>query len=155
MTESRIVATGPEREVARDMARLGLMVAPLFLIGTSIIWGVAGLISSAIALTFVIVNLLFGAWIIDKAAAVSPNLLMGAALGGFFLRLMVMALVVVPIRDYSWFEVVPFAVTLVGGHLGLLAWETQRVSMTLAYPGLAPRKATALTNVRPRSASDR
>ena len=47
------------------------------------------------------------------SAAVSPNLLMGAVLGGFLFRLMAMSAVVLPIRDLSWFYAVPFAVTLV------------------------------------------
>jgi hypothetical protein len=146
---------GPEREVALDMARLGLMLGPAFVIVSGLIWGLGGLASSALAFVIVVTNLLLGAWVIGRAAAVSPNLLMGAVLGGFLFRLMAMSAVVLPIRDLSWFHAVPFAVTLVGGHLGLLAWETTRVSITLAYPGLPPKNATALTNARPRSESTR
>lgn len=130
----------PERQVALDMARLGLIVGPVFMAVSTLVWGLGGLASSALAFAIVVVNLLLGAWIIDRAAAVSPELLMGAALGGFILRLMLLSAVVVPIRNMGWFEMVPFAVTLIGGHLGLLAWETQRVSMTLAYPGLPPHQ---------------
>jgi hypothetical protein len=161
-TEPPIEVHGPERDVALDMARLGLVVGPVFAVVATIVWGLGGLASSALASTIVVANLLLGAWVIGRAAAISPNLLMGAVLGGFILRLMAMGAIVLPIRDLSWFEVVPFAVTLVGGHLGLLAWETQRVSISLAYPGLAPDKGRvpanpvkALSTTRSRSESDR
>lgn len=153
--DAEIGPSGPESEVAFDMAKLGLIVGPVFFIVSVLIWGLGGLASSAIAMTLVVVNLLLGAWIIGRAAAVSPNLLMGAVLGGFVFRLMALSVIVLPIRGYSWFEVVPFALTLVGGHLGLLGWETQRVSMSLAYPGMPPKNATPVTKARPRSTSDR
>jgi hypothetical protein len=66
-----------------------------------------------------------------------------------------LALVVVPIRSLDWFEVIPFSITLVGGHLALLAWETQRVSASLAYPGLPPSHNASFTPVaRMRSKSE-
>lgn len=159
MVETEIGANGPEQEVAFDMARLGLIVGPVFFVVSMIIWGLGGLASSAIAFALVVVNLLFGAWIIGRTASVSPNLLMGAVLGGFVFRLIVLSVIVLPIRDFRWFEVAPFALTLIGGHLGLLGWETQRVSLTLAYPGLPPKKSTAGAtrgaDVLDRSAADR
>lgn len=155
MDDANLPPVDPEREVAVDMARLALIVAPLVLVGAAIVWGWGGLASSALALAIVVGNLLLGAWIIGKAVAVSPNLLMGAVLGGFFLRLMVLSAIVLPVRDLGWFEVVPFAIALVGGHLGLLTWETQRVSASLAYPGLPPKGAPDNSIARPRSTSHR
>ena len=52
---------GPERQVALDMARLGLMLGPAFVIVSGLIWGVGGLASSALAFVIVVVNLLLGA----------------------------------------------------------------------------------------------
>jgi hypothetical protein len=154
MTGAVVEASGPEREVAVDMARLGLIVGPAFLAVSVAFWALAGLVSSALAFTIVVANLVLGAWIIGRAAAVSPNLLMGAVLGGFVLRMLILIAVVVPIRGYDWFEVAPFALTLIGGHLGLLAWETQRVSVSLAYPGLPPSKKSAFVPARARSESE-
>jgi hypothetical protein len=154
MTGAVAEAHGPEREIALDMARLGLLVGPVFMAVATLIWSLGGLLSSALAFVIVVGNLLLGAWLIGRAAAVSPNLLMGAVLGGFALRLLTMTLLVVPIRGYDWFEVAPFAVTLIGGHLGLLAWETQRVSATLAFPGLRPSKHSGLMSARARSKSE-
>ena len=45
---------------------------------------------------------------------------------------------VVPVRNMDWFEIAPFALTLIVTHLGLLIWETKFVSATLAHPGLKP-----------------
>ena len=155
MDEPVLGAAGPERDVAVDMARLALIIGPVFVLVASLVWGVAGLISSLIGLVIVVGNLLLGAWIIGRAVVISPNVLMGAVLGGFLARLMILSAIVLPIRDLSWFEIAPFAIALVGGHLGLLAWETQRVSASLAYPGLPPKGASPRSIARPRSSSRR
>lgn len=155
MTDVDFEANGPERQVAFDMARLGLVVGPVLLAIGLIGWGLAGLASSALAFALVVVNLLLGAWIIGRAASISPELMMAAVLGGFVFRLVMLAVIVVPIRGYGWFEVVPFAIALVGGHLGLLAWETQRVSLSFTYPGLPPKRATALSTAESRSRHNR
>lgn len=143
----------PEREVAADMARLGLTAWPVLALVSTVVWGPAGLASSSLALGLVVANLLLGAWIIDRAAAISINLLMAAVLGGFIGRLLLLTAVVLPIRDASWFEIVPFAIGLIGGHLGLLAWETQRVSASLAYPGVRPDKKGRPFRLRSRDAA--
>ena len=154
MAEPALDVHGPEREVALDMARLGLLLGPAFVAVSALVWGLSGMASSALAFVIVVANLVLGAWIIGRAATVSPDLLMGAVLAGFLFRMIALAVIVLPIRGYDWFEVAPFALTLVLGHLGLLAWETQRVSMTLAYPGLPPKKATQVTTARLRSNND-
>lgn len=151
MTLPAFRVDGPERDVALDMARLGLFLGPAFSALAALVWGVGGFASAAIAFAIVVANLLFGAWIIGRALAIGPNLLMGAMLGSFILRLILLSVIVVPIRDFGWFEVVPFAIGLVGGHLGLLIWETQRISGTLAYPGLPPSNRSRLTAARTRS----
>jgi hypothetical protein len=150
-SQAAIGIDGPEREVALDMARLGLVLGPVFAAVSLVVWGLGGLSSSVLAFALVVVNLLFGAWTIGRAAAISPNLLMGAVLGGFVLRLLLLTVVVLPVRGAGWFEVIPFAVTLIGGHLGLLAWETQRVSASLAFPGVRPDKSAPFSGIRSRS----
>jgi hypothetical protein len=145
-------AAGPEREIARDMARLASVVAPIFLIVCGVIWRFDGVVSGTLAFAIVIVNLLLGARIIGHAASISPETLMVAVLGGFVARLILLAVVVLPVRDASWFSVIPFSLTLVGGHLALLTWESRRVSGSLAYPGLPPSQQS-LAPARPRSKS--
>ena len=136
---SSISHDAPEREVATDIFRRGVIVSPVILVLALVFSGVSGLASSAIALGIVLINFLAGAWIIDWAVKISPQLLMSAVLGGFVLRMASIAGVVIPIRGHTWFEITPFAFILIFLHLGLLTWETRYVSATLKYPGLKPR----------------
>ena len=129
----------PEREVATDIFRRGLIISPVLLLLALIFWGLSGLSSSAVALGIVLANFLAGAWIIDWAVKISPQLLMSAVLGGFVFRMGVITATVLPIRNQTWFEIMPFALVLIFLHLGLLIWETRYVSATLKYPGLKPR----------------
>jgi len=135
------VEEAPEREVATDLAVRVAIVAPIVLAVSAAFWGFAGLWSAAIALALVAANFLLGAAIITGAARISPSMLMGAVLGGFILRLGLISVIVIPIRHAGWFAVVPFAISLLVTHLGLLLWETQHVAASLAHPGLKPGHA--------------
>lgn len=132
MTNTVIGARGPERELVADMARLGLILGPVLVLIGTIFWRFDGFLSSVLAFALVLGNLALGAMIIDRAAAISPTALTGAVLGGFLMRLLLLTAIVVPLRNLSWFEVVPFAIALLGGHFGLLMWESQRVTVNLA-----------------------
>ncbi len=136
-------AVAPERQVALDLFRRGLLAGPILVALCAAVWGLAGLVSSGFALGLVLVNFVAGAWLIDWAVRISPQLLMGAVLGGFVLRMGLLTAAVLPVRDLGWFEIAPFAITLIVTHLGLLIWETRYVSATLAHPGLAPTSGTA------------
>lgn len=138
------VPSAPERQIALDLSRRGLIAGPALVALCGIFWGVDGLVSAGIAAALVIVNFLAGAWIIDWAVKISPQMLMGAVLGGFMLRMGVLTAVVLPIRNQAWFEIAPFAITLIVTHLGLLIWETKYVSATLAHPGLKPKRGTGI-----------
>ena len=129
----------PEREVASDLFRRGIIVSPLLLVLCLILGGLSGLASGSIALGIVLTNFIAGAWVIEWAVKISPQLLMGAVLGGFVLRMGIITGVVLPIRNSEWFEIVLFAAILIFLHLGLLIWEMRYVSATLSYPGLKPR----------------
>ncbi|HJM97523.1 MAG: ATP synthase subunit I [Acidimicrobiales bacterium] len=129
----------PEREVASDLFRRGVMISPILLLLCLIFWGVNGLACGAIALGIVLANFLAGAWVIEWAVRISPQLLLGAVLGGFVIRMGVITGVVLPIRNSTWFNIAPFAAVLIFLHLGLLIWEMRYVSATLSYPGLKPR----------------
>ena len=87
----------PEREVATDIFRRGLIISPVLLLLALIFWGLSGLSSSAVALGIVLANFLAGAWIIDWAVKISPQLLMSAVLGGFVFRMGVITATVLPL----------------------------------------------------------
>ena len=131
-------AAAPERDIAHDMVRRGLVVGPVLVAGSAALWGWYGLWSSLYALVLVLGNLLLGAAVITWSARTSPAMMFGAVLFGYIARLGIITAAVLPIRNSDWFEVVPFAVTLLVTHLGLLVWETRHIAGSLAFPGLKP-----------------
>jgi hypothetical protein len=128
-----------ERQLAFDMARRGVIVAPVLIAVASAIWGVHGGISAAFGVGLALVNLILAALIASWAARISLMALATAALGGYLLRLCLLTVAVLAVRHQSWVSWIPLALTLLVTHLGLLLWETRYVSATLAYPGLKPR----------------
>jgi hypothetical protein len=128
----------PERTVARDIVRHGLILGPLLILGCGAIWGIDGAISSGYAVVIVLVNFLLAAALITWAAPISLPLLMGAVLGGYVARLALIFLAVFLVHEASWFEKVPLGLTIIVTHLVLLIWELRYVAASLAYPGLKP-----------------
>ena len=130
-----------ERQVAADIVRRALLVAPVLLIGGAAGWGVHGVASTAYAMVLVLANFTLSARLLAWAARTSLSLLMGVALFGYLGRLALLTVAVLAISGQSWFSPIPLCATLIVTHLGLLIWETRYVSATLAYPGLKPRPA--------------
>src|SRR5437879_2086547 len=128
-----------ERQVAADLIRRALPVAPVVLLAAGLGWGLNGTASAAYALALVLVNFAASAAILAWAARTSLNLLMVVALVGYVGRLALITVAVLAISGLSWFSPIPLCATLVLAHLGLLIWETRYVSASLAYPGLKPR----------------
>lgn len=136
----------PERDIARDLARRAVWVTPVFVAVGAIGWGATGAASSAIALALVVANFLIGAAIITRAVSISLNALYGAVLFGYLIRLGALAVIAVVLKGSGdWFAAVPFAITLLVTHLGLLTWETRHVSASLAFPGLMPQPVPQVT----------
>jgi hypothetical protein len=128
----------PESDIARHLARRAVLVAPVFLVGGLVGWGLTGLFSAALGLVLVAVNFRLGAAIITRATQISINALYGAVLGGYVARLGLMTAVVLVVKAGGWLATVPFAITLLVTHLGLLVWESRQVALTLAAPGRRP-----------------
>lgn len=129
----------PETEIARDLVRRAVPVAPVLVAVSALIWGVDGALSSAYAIALVMANFLVAAGLMAWAAKISVGVLMGTILAGYLLRLGAMTLAVFAVREAAWVELVPLGLTLVTTHLGLLVWEARHVSLSLAFPGLKPR----------------
>jgi hypothetical protein len=127
-----------EREVVVDMLRRGLPVLPVVIIVAGLIWGLDGALSAAFAVGLVLVNFVIAATLLAWSARVALAMVMVAALGGFVLRLGLITVAVLAVKDQPWVDLVPLGLTLVVTHLGLLIWETRHVSMSLAYPGVKP-----------------
>ena len=129
----------PERDIANDLIKRGLMVLPALLLVFGITHGVDGVLSSAYGLTLVLVNFAFAAALLTYTARISLSLMMAAVLGGYVVRLGLITAAVIAVRDASWVEMVPLGFTIIVTHLGLLLWETKYVSASLAFPGLKPK----------------
>ena len=128
----------PEREVARDLVKRGLWIAPFWILLCGVIWGVDGAASAAYGLGIVLGNFLLAAAIITVTARISPAAVMGGVLFGFLIRLGVILIAILLVVEQDWVNVVPLGITIILFHLGLLFWETGKVSASLAFPGLKP-----------------
>lgn len=127
-----------ERELVRDMLKRGVWFAPVILLVATVIWGPQGTASAAVAIALVTLNLLLAAAGLSWAAKVSPMALMAVSLGGFALRMGLVCIVLLVLRNEPWINLVALGITLVVTHLGLLFWELKYVSASMAYPGLKP-----------------
>jgi hypothetical protein len=130
-----------ERQLAFDMSRRSLVIAPLAVGFGAAFWGLHGAASSAFGLGLAVTNLLLAAAILSWAARISLIAMAAAAMGGYVLRLALLTIAVFAIRHQHWVAWVPLAFTLLVTHFALLIWETRYVSASLAYPGLKPKKA--------------
>ena len=127
-----------ENEIARDMVKRGLLVAPALVVLFGLVWGIDGAASTLYGLAIVFVNFLLAAAILSWTARVSLGLMMGAAMFGYLIRLGLIFLAVWLVAEASWVEIVPLGITILVTHLGLLFWELRYVSASLAHPGLKP-----------------
>jgi Na+/phosphate symporter len=132
-----------ERRIATDLARHGLMVAPVIVLVAGLLRGADGAASAALALAVLVLNFFAAAISLDWGARRSGNALLAVALGGFLFR-MVSILVVILVAQalFGWVDVVVLGVTLFLTHLGLLFWELRSVSFSLAAPGLQRDRPT-------------
>lgn len=128
-----------ERDLVRDMAKKALVGAPILILVFGLIWGVPGALSTAYAVGLVLCNFVLAAALMTWTSKMGPAAMGGAALFGFLLRLGLIFLAVMVVRDAWWVELVPLGVTIIVTHLGLLFWEMRYVSVSLAHPGLKPR----------------
>ena len=128
-----------ERELARDMVRHGLIVAPILLLVCGAVWGWVGVSSCAYGLALVFANFLLAAGMLSWAARFGASALLATALGGFLLRMLLLVLAISVVKDQTWINLAPLGATILVTYLGLLFWETRYVSATLAFPGLKPR----------------
>lgn len=127
-----------ESEIARDLVRRGLLVAPVLVVVALLARGGSGATGAAVAVAIVVTNLAVAAAAQGWAATRSAALLGGVVLGGYIGRLAVVTVAMVLLHHAEWLDFPSFGVTLALTHLGLLAWEARSVSMTLAFPGLKP-----------------
>jgi hypothetical protein len=133
-----------ERQLAVDMVRRGIPAVPVVLVAAGIIGGWAGVASAGYGMAIVAFNLVLSAIALTWAARTSPAALMGVALGGFLVRMGLVTVAILIVKDAGWVDLVTLGVTVLGSQLGLLFWETRYVSASLAFPGLKPAPGKGL-----------
>lgn len=134
----RDTGPSPEAEITRDIVKRGLFVAPVLIALSWLVWGVNGAWSSGYGLALVLCNFMIAAGLVATTARISYALMMAATLFGYILRLGLIALAVMLVRNETWVDLMALGLTLIVMHLGLLFWEMRYVSATLAFPGLRP-----------------
>ncbi len=132
------VDDAPAAEIARDMARRGLIVMPVAVGLVALIGGVDAAASVAYAMAIVMVNFLLSAYLLRWAARISLGLVASVALGGYVMRLALVFMAVWIVRDAPWIRMIPLGIAIIATHLGLLVWELRHVSASFAHPGLKP-----------------
>lgn len=142
----RDTGPSPEAEITRDIVKRGIIVAPVLIALSWLVWGVNGAWSSGYGLTLVLCNFMIAAGLVATTARISYALMMAATLFGYILRLGLIALAVMLVRNETWVDLMALGLTLIVMHLGLLFWEMRYVSATLAFPGLRPAANLRPTN---------
>jgi len=137
---TRLEGPAPEVGVTRDMIKRGLIVAPVMLAICGVIWKMDGVWSCAYAIAIVLANFALAAGLIALTARISLGLMMGAVLFGYLVRLGLIFLAVILVKDAGWISLPALGATIIVTHLGLLLWELKFVALSLAHPGLKPAR---------------
>jgi hypothetical protein len=127
-----------ERQVAGDLARRALIVAPLVVAAAAVWRGADGAAGAAISLALVACNFWAGALSLGWAARRSPTALASVAFGGFLVRMAFVLGAVLLAKPHV--DSATLGLTLVVTHVGLLFWETRSLSISLAAPALRPSR---------------
>jgi hypothetical protein len=133
-------APAVERSIALDMVKRGALVAPVAVAVAAVFGGADVAASVAYGIVIVLANLLLSAAMLGWAAKQTAGILMATALGGFFVRMGVVTIAILAVRDLEWVALVPMSVAVLLASLGLLFWEMRYISASLAFPGLKPSK---------------
>lgn len=138
---ARIEGESPEIQVSLDIMKRAARVAPIIIGVCAVFAGLDGVFSSAYGIALVVLNFFLAAGLIATTARISLGLMMGAVLFGYLVRLGLIFLAVILVRDAAWISLTALGLTIIVTHLGLLVWEMRFVAASLAYPGLKPRKS--------------
>jgi len=123
-----VAVAEPERELIRRISPFALPVAALaFALGALIDDANAGW-SAVIGIAVVAANFIANGASTAWAARISPVILYAVGLGGFVVRLVVVAVALLLLRQLEWFSVVAFVAALVPATVALLVVEMKLLS---------------------------
>lgn len=115
---------GVETRMVRQMVPFLVLLTPVALVLGWILRGPEGLVSAGIGVALGFGNLWFSAFVLERAARISPQMLMAAAMMGFIARLLVLTGVVVLLGLLPFVDVPTLVIVLVATHLVLVVGET-------------------------------
>jgi hypothetical protein len=118
----------PEKEAIRSVLPYVLPAAALALGVGRLMSGWPAGWSAAIGVAVVAANLVAHGLSLAWAARISPAMIFAVGLGGFFVRLAVIVLVLVMLRTLPWFSAVAFAASVVPATIVLLVAEARILS---------------------------
>ena len=118
----------PERELIRRISPFALPAAVVAFAAGALLDDAAAGWSAAIGIAVVTANFLANAWSMAWAASISPVVVYAVGLGGFVLRLMVIAVAILLLQQLDWFSVVAFVAALVPATVALLVMEMKLLS---------------------------
>ena len=128
-----------ETQIAGDMVKRVIPVAPVIVLVAGLLGGANGAWSALLAVAVVAANFLLAAVSLSWAARISPVALMATAMVGFLVRMGLVTAVILVVRHTSWINLSALAITILATHLGLLFWEMKYVGASLAFPGVKPK----------------
>ena len=129
-----------EQQIARDITRHALLVAPIVVVALGLLRSGDAAASAAIGLALVVANFLLAASLQAWAARISPQAVAGAAMFGYVLRLAVLLVACLGLRELDWIDVDVLVITVAFAHLALLVWELRSVRLSFTEPGLRVTK---------------
>ena len=112
-----------EAEIARNTVRRAAVVGPVLVAVFGVVRGVDGAIGSAIGVAVVVGNLLLAGLVLSVAARVSLGLYHAAALFGFLLRLVLVAVTLLVVASVADIDRPALGITVVVAYFVLLGWE--------------------------------
>jgi len=139
---TRLDGPAPEVSISKDIIRRGVIVAPVLIAICGAVWGLNGAWSALFAMGLVLVNFALAAAIVATTARISLGIMMGAVLFGYLIRLGLILVAVVLVKDAAWISRPALGTAIIVTHLGLLAWELKYLAISLAHPGLKPSLPT-------------
>ena len=139
-----VTAAEPERELIRKLMPFAVAAVPVtFLLGSIVGWrvGASAAIGAAIVAVYFVATAVSLAW----AAKISPVIVFAVGLGGFVLRLIIFASLLVILRGFEWFSIkafiaafVPWTAALLIAEMKLLAGRMQAELWSFPSAGARP-----------------
>ncbi len=131
----------PVVELAQDLARRALFLAPIPVVGAYLVAGFDAGLSVLLGIAISVANFMLSAYILTWASKQSTAMIASTSVSGYFIRVSLIAAAVWLLIDVESVSLIWLTLTLVISHLGLLLLELPHVSTTIAHPGLKPKAA--------------